>query len=386
MRHHFIFKVFIFLICPATLQAEGILGVNNKATTTKFDRDVEELAKENLLPGLSIAIVENGTLQHSYNYGYADNNHQVPITSDTPFWVASVTKPFVALAFLHLEKEQKLNLDELAADTPNFVQLCEWLASTTIPFGKNLHCDAPITIRHILNHQVNGEPGTAFLYNPIMYSRLSRYLEHKFGNGTDEVEGRHNFLGQTIDRVILEPADMTRTASSMWDRTKMDVFFDLADGFKVNKQGRKVKMRRPDKHIAGGAGLVSTTNDLAKFEAALYQRAITPGDIHKDLLSPALLSDGRLSDYGFGWYFQCFAGERLMWHSGWDDEAHYSAIYLRFPDRGLAFIALANGEGLWWGNPLDKAMIEKSRFARLFMKHFLKTRPEPKSPSRHCLQ
>jgi CubicO group peptidase (beta-lactamase class C family) len=350
----------------------------------KFDAAIETLAKENLLPGLSIAIVENGSLQHRYNYGYADSNRTVPITSDTPFWVASVTKPFVALAFLHLESEKKIDLDERAADTPNFVKLCEWLSSTTIPFGKNLRCDAPITIRHILHHQVNGKPGSAFLYNPIMYSRLSRYLEHRFGNGIDHVEGRHNFLGQTIDRVILEPADMTRTVSSMWDRTKMDVYFDLADGFKVNKHRRKVKMRRPDKHIAGGAGLVSTTNDLAKFESALHSGSVTPGDIPTKILSPAQLSDGSVSDYGFGWYFQCLEGERLMWHAGWDDEAGYSAIYLRFPERGLAFIALANGEGLWWGNPLDKAMIEKSKFAQLLMKHFLDTRTPLESPTQSC--
>lgn len=373
-------------MCPAILQAEDSVGTYSKTATAKFDMAVEKLAKESLLPGLSIAIVENGTLQHSYNFGYADGNRTVPITSDTPFWIASVTKPFVALAFLHLEEEDKLNFDEFAADTPDFVGLCEWLSSTTIPFGKNLRCDAPITIRHILHHQVNGKPGTAFLYNPIMYSRLSRYLEHKFGGGINDVEGRHNFLGQTIDRVILKPAAMTRSASSMWDRTKMDVFFDLADGFKIDKHGRKIKMRRPDKHIAGGAGLVSTTNDLAKFESALHTRSITPGDIPEKLLFPALLSDGRLSDYGFGWYFQCFAGERLMWHSGWDEEGGYSAIYLRLPERGLAFIALANGEGLWWDNPLDKAMIDKSKFAQLLMKYFLDTRSPLKSPAQSCAQ
>jgi len=224
---------------------------------TTFDLAFEKLVHKHQLPGVSMAIVANGELEHSLNYGFADSNREVAISSNTPFWIASVTKPFVALAFLHLEAEKKLDLDELAADTPNFVNLCKWLASTSIPFGQNLNCAAPITIRHILHHQVNGQPGKSFLYNPIMYSRLSRYLEHKFGAGVDGVESRHNFLGQTIDRVILQPAGMARSMSSMWDRRKLDVYFDLADGFQVDQNGERRKLARPDKHIAGGAGVVS---------------------------------------------------------------------------------------------------------------------------------
>jgi len=205
-----------------------------------------------------------------------------------------------------------------------------------------------------------------------MYSRLSRHLEHKFGEGIDTVEGRHNYLGQVIDKEILEPAQMNRTMSSMWDRTKMDVYFDLADGFKVDEKGNKVKLPRPDKHIAGGAGVVSTVNDLVKYEIAISKGLIVPAGAEGKLFYPATYSSGDVSPYGFGWYFQCYRGVKLMWHGGWDPDSGYSALYLRAPDKGVALVLLANSEsGLWWGSSLTEPQVERLEIAKLFIEKFI---------------
>ncbi|CAN5142013.1 hypothetical protein BH24PSE2_BH24PSE2_05130 [soil metagenome] len=59
------------------------------------------------------------------------------------------------------------------------------------------------------------------------------------------------------------------------------------------------------------------------------------------------------------WDVQQYRGERLGWHSGWDEEAGFSALYLKVPERNLTLILLANSEGLWWNNPLDRAKVEK---------------------------
>jgi hypothetical protein len=68
---------------------------------------------------------------------------------------------------------------------------------------------------------------------------------------------------------------------------------------------------------------------------------------------------------------QDYRGETLVWHAGWDEEAGFSALYLKVPARRLTLILLANGEGLHWGNPLDAAMVERSPFARAFLKRFV---------------
>lgn len=337
-----------------------------------FENQLKEFRIEKRIPGLAIGVVKDKQLAWSIGLGYADRNRTVPVTTDTPFWIASLTKTFVGLAYLHLAHQQKIELNEPAAETPGFEGLCNWLASSTIPFAEGLNCEARITIRDILHHQVNDPPGSQFMYNPIMYSRLSRHLEHKFGDGIEAVEGRHNYLGQVIDKEILKPAKMGRTMATMWDRTKLDIYFELADGFKVDTSGRKTKLPRPDKHIAGGGGIVSTVNDLAKYEIALSEGVIVPKGAEEKLLRSADFISGDRSPYGFGWYFQCHEGVKLMWHGGWDPDSGYSALYLRAPKKGIAMIALANSEnGLWWGNSLTEAQVEKSALAKLFIDTFI---------------
>ncbi len=376
----------IFLSRSLVLVLYTVLQMTSHAhadDSQAFENDVKVFRQAKKIPGLAVSVVKDQEIAWSIGLGYADSNRTVPVTADTPFWIASVSKTFVGLAYLHLEQQNKVQLDEIAAKTPNFDGLCRWLESTTIPFANGLNCDAEITIRHILHHQVNDPPGSQFMYNPIMYSRLSRHLEHKFGEGIDAVEGRHNYLGQVIDREILKPAQMTRTMSSMWDRSKMEVYFDLADGFKVDDKGNKTKLRRPDKHIAGGAGVVSTVNDLAKYEIAISQGVVIPKGFEEKLLNPAKYSSGEASPYGFGWYFQCYQGVKLMWHGGWDPDSGYSALYLRVPEQDLALIALANSEsGLWWGNSLTKPQVERSGMAKLFLERFVEL-PETQNGD-HC--
>ena len=80
-------------------------------------------------------------------------------------------------------------------------------------------------------------------------------------------------------------------------------------------------------------------------------------------------TDGTPLAYGLGWFVQEHAGRRLVWHAGWWPQA-YSALYLKLPDEGLTMIVLANSEGMWWGNPLDAATVERSAFARAFLEAF----------------
>ena len=319
------------------------------------------------IPGVAAAVVHDGQPVWQFAHGYAEQNKEVPVTLDTPFWIASVTKPFVAMTYLTLAHENSIDLEARAADTPDFTGLCEWLASTTIPFAAGMTCDPGITIDHILKHQSNGEPGTTFMYNPILYSRLSRHLEHKLGAGVDAVEGRHNELGRQIEKRLLSPAGMTDTMGSMWDPQKARVLQRMADGFNITPEGRLIKLAQPDKHIAGGAGIVSTVSDLVKFERYVMQGDVLPENVKDTLSRWPTFNDGSPAPYGYGWYFEKAGSHKLMWHSGWDPENGYSAMYLRVPERQLALIILANSEAIYWDNSLTKAEIVKSPLASAFL-------------------
>ena len=151
----------------------------------------------------------------------------------------------------------------------------------------------------------------------------------------------------------------------------------------MDENGNKTKLRRPDKHIAGGAGVVSTVLDLAKYEKAIGDGSIASDKVLQRWLKPEKFNNGRVAPYGYGWYFQCHRGERLMWHGGWDPDAGYSGLLLRLPERGLAVAILANSGGMWWGNPLNKSQVESSEFASLFLDEFVISDNE-QTPNSSC--
>ncbi|MGH8167520.1 MAG: serine hydrolase domain-containing protein [Woeseiaceae bacterium] len=309
----------------------------------------------------------------SRGYGMAYLDDQVPVTPNTPFWIASITKTFLGLLFLQLEADGEISLEDRINEVPGWDDFCAWLTQSGIIFGKDLRCDTPITIRNILHHNANGPPGTRFFYNPIMYSRLSRYIEHAYGRSVRDVEGQQNTLARLVEERILAPAGMSRTMSSQWQREKALVFFDMVQGYGI-EDGNYVLRPRPERHLAGGAGIVSTVDDLARYDIALDTGSLASEAVMQKLFRPAVAPDGTTLPYAFGWYVQEFRGERLIWHSGRDEEAGFSALYLKVPDRDLTLILLANGEGLRWGNPLDGATVEKSEFARAFLDRFVFTK------------
>ena len=77
----------------------------------RLTRDIPMLLKESDVPGLSIALVRNGKLVWSKAFGIANTDTKKPVTNETVFEAASLSKPVFAYAVLKLVDEGKLNLD-----------------------------------------------------------------------------------------------------------------------------------------------------------------------------------------------------------------------------------------------------------------------------------
>lgn len=334
-----------------------------------FAATLDSLRRAHDVPGLAAAVVRDGDTVWAAGFGVADTDEEVPVTPDTPFWVASVTKTFVGLTFLRLAEAGVVDLDAPMAALPGFDDFCGWLAGSPLPFGDGLDCAAPITVRHVLTHTSNGDVGHAFLYNPLLYSRLSRYLEWAVNDST-EVEGGMNELARQVDAQVLRPAGLTRTVASQWDRSKMEVVFDMARGYGVI-DGEWVLRPSPKRALTAGAGVVSTARDLARYAAALDAGTLASPAVRAALVTPPADRSGAPLPYAYGWYVQAHQGEHLVWHAGWDPDAGTSSLLLLVPERHLAFVVLANGEGVHWDNPLDGAAVERSPFAQAFLARYV---------------
>ena len=358
--------VALSLLALRVVQAQGL---ERPPSLDSFRPTLDSVWRANPTPGLAVAVVREGEPVWAEGLGVADTDERVPVTPDTPFWTASVTKTFVGLAFLDLEEDGLVDLDDPMAGVPGFDGFCGWLARSPLVFKRDLDCAAPVTVRTVLTHTSNGDVGHAFLYNPVMYSRLSRYLEWT-ANDSTEIEGGMNELARQIEARILRPAGMTRTVASQWDRAKMGVVYDMARGYGV-VDDEYVQRPQPKRALAGGAGVVSTVLDLARYAQALDAGSLASPAVMEELTTPPLGRDGHALPYAYGWYVQDHRGERLVWHAGWDPDAGTSSLLLRVPSRGLALVLLANGEGVRWDNPLDGAEVEGSPYALAFLDHFV---------------
>lgn len=87
--------ILLLLGLPVTARAETPAG-----DFAPFEARLEAMRREHELPGLAAAVVRDGKLAWSKGYGFADEDREVPVTPDTPFWIASVTKTFLGLLFL----------------------------------------------------------------------------------------------------------------------------------------------------------------------------------------------------------------------------------------------------------------------------------------------
>jgi CubicO group peptidase (beta-lactamase class C family) len=308
---------------------------------TSFETHLDTIRQALKIPGMSAAVVQNQELVWAAGFGYADLENQVVATPDTPYGLASVTKPVAAVLIMQLVEQGLVDLD-----------------APLTQYGVNMDND-DITVRHLLTHTSEGVLGTVHNYNGSRYARLGGVMEGASGQ---------TFATLLSERVLL-PLGMYDTALNPvnnWGGLLLtgvndfkvalgwgpnfqhypDVYAHLAQPYQFDHEYNFIPGMYHLYHNPG-AGLISSVNDLAKFDIAL-DNGLLLGDVAKsEMFSPAYSTYNNQSDlmYGLGWYIQEFEGLQLFWHTGrWPPST--SALYLKVPDKDLTLIVLANTDNL----------------------------------------
>lgn len=328
-----------------------------------FDSFLAEFRKESGTPALSAVIVRDGAIVWEGYYGWADDEGEVPTSADTTYKIASTTKPIAATAIIAEALAGGLSLDLPMAADEGFAGTCEWLTGSAIPFGSGgedkhgnaiapMDCGKPLTLAQMLDMRANDD---AFVYNPIAYARIDRAISGAGGRTLRAI---------VRDRVA-EPAGMRNTALGWRDPEGGDALRFMAPPFHVI-DGRPVKQVLPDDDFRAAAGIITSPRQMAAFDIAFDAGALIPPTIIRELVEAGI---GPLGDYRRGWWLEDWEGQRLMWHSGWNEQKG-SALYLKVPGKHLTLIVLANTEAIWWDNSLVKAEVVTSPIARRFLEDF----------------
>lgn len=356
----FAFGILLAACAPTDQKTEN-------AAAARFVATVDSLRLAAHIPGLALVVVHDARIIASAGFGFADVERGVPVTMETPFDIASVTKPISAVVALRLVQEGRLDLDRPMRRYAGFAEYCTDARGAGGIFFRDFACEGErLTMRHVLGMTANGaEPGQRFWYNPPAYSWASRPMA--------EVAGRE--FSVLVDSLIFRPSGMLRSARKHRRLPlREDLAEDLALPYQIDSSGRAVRADPPSPQGDGAAGgIVATAMDLARFDVALDAGDLLDDTTRAQLFSATRTTDGAVSPYGLGWFLGEFEGRRLAWHTGlW--EGKYSALYLKVlsevPAERFTLVLLANSDGLRWESRLDEAAIERSPFAVAFLRAF----------------
>ncbi|MBO6526855.1 serine hydrolase [Erythrobacter sp.] len=355
---------FFFLLAILIVPVTGAQASEPEDEFIAFDRFLEEFRKESGTPALSAVIVRDGRIAWEGYYGTYDDEGDLATLPETTYKIASVTKPIAATAILAESASGELHLDTSMASDGGWMEVCEFfVANTPIPFmagGEDRHgnpvppmdCRKPTTLSDMLDMRANGD---AFVYNPIAFARIDRAILGAGGRDLREIV-RHR---------VATPAGMENTALGWRDPEGGAALRYLAEPFHV-VEGRAIKQPLPDDDFRAAAGIIAGPRALAAFDIAFDSGVLIPSAMIRDLVDAEI---GPLGDYRAGWFLEDWNGQRLLWHSGWNEKKG-SALYLKVPEKRLSLIVLANTEAIWWGNSVVKAEIVESAIALRFLEEF----------------
>jgi CubicO group peptidase (beta-lactamase class C family) len=326
---NYLLLVIIFLIFAATF-----------AKADEMDKYVRSQLAERHIPGAAIAVVKNGKIIKSGGYGVASVEFSVPVTTETVFEIGSVSKQITAAAIMLLVEDGKVNLDEKISkylpDAPeawknvtvrNLLTHTSGVKSYTSIGGFELSKRYKVAdfIKELSKQPLEFEPGSQYKYSNSGYSLLGYIIESASGKNYWE------FLRSRI----FGPLKMNSTA----DRDPQFIIKNRATGYEW--EGNKLVGRDYELTDLFSAGaIVSTIEDLAKYDIALRSEALLKKESKAEMCKPFNLSNGKENPYGFGWNVGEFRGQKLLSHGG--QTAGFAANISRYADADLDVIVLTN--------------------------------------------
>lgn len=368
--------VSLFTVNVATAQTEA-----QRAAFARIDPLFETFMREHHAPGVVYGVVVDGKLAYVRALGVQDTAGKAPVTADTVFRIASMSKNFTALAALKLRDEGKLRFDvpaetvipelrgltypttdsakvtvrDLLAHAGGFVTDDPWgdrqLAMSEADFSKFVAAGVPMS----------RAPGTAFEYSNFGYALAGRMVTNASGrNYADYIEG-----------AFLKPLGMTATTFDFGrvPAARRAIGYRWQDGAWVEEP-----VLGPGTFGAMG-GLLTSANDYARY-MAWELAAWPPRDGAEDnilrrssvreIMRPQNFAsvsrrqdpDGcdRAQAYGMGTisYADCVLGPHFG-HSG--GLPGYGSNVLLLPQRGVGVFAFSNLTYANTGRPVREAAL-----------------------------
>lgn len=367
----FVFSLTLLLLsCSGTKHAVEVEKVKRDSLYTEIQRIGLEATRNNNVPGVAIAVIQNGKIVWTQCIGFADKEGQKPVTTQTIFNVGSVSKMVSAWGFMQLTEKGLIELDD---------PVNEYLTRWKLPASQ--YDISKVTLRRILSHtaglSVHGyggsEQGTKLLsLEESLSGKTKRNGESVRLINEPGTQWEYSGGGYTLAQLMLEE----RTKEKFADYMKKNVFNPLGlnhttyewteemmknSATAYDASGKPIKNRIFTEQAA--AGLQTTVLDLAHFaELSLNDE---PNQLHKvlkpstiQLMEKSVLPFSDKGKNGLGYRFMYYEGFETVGHTG-ENEGWSAGLFMHLPTKSSIVILCngSNGDRVWY--PIYQSWVKR---------------------------
>lgn len=323
-----------------------------------LEQQLAELSLRPEMAGLAVAVVEDGRLSFVRTYGVSDRSAGAPVTPQTVFRWASVSKTAAGALAASLANEDVVDLDRPVASWRTTLRLPTG-AETRLTFGQLLAQQTGLTKNAYDERLEDGqrpgriradlvaaplqcEPGTCHTYQNIAFDAASEIL----GDAANRP-----FAEAVVDR-FFRPLGMRSAGYGMKGLT------GAKDWARPHNNGQVREVKEAYWRVPAAAGVNSNIVDFARWMQAMMgvRSNVIPQEVlqiaHSPRVKTARLYGGDLKQansdahYGLGWRSFIYGGHRLEGHSG--AVAGYRATMIFEPATRTGVVAMWNSN---WGFP-----------------------------------
>ncbi len=333
----------------------------SRAQIQALQQYLEEQFHEQGIVGLQAAVYAEGDVLMSYNLGYADLAHRVPVTAETRFEVASVTKAFTALGLYQLKEAGKVALEGDVRDyVPEFPEktkgvitvdhlagflggIRHYLPGERTPSYYAKHFDDPVdAIAMFKDDPLLFKPGEAFSYTSYGYNLLAAVIQRASGQPFKEY----------IQATILNPLGLKNTGyvdvrKPQLNLTRTYTFVEPYTRERLEE--RQVVPTLEHSYNDGGGNMYSTATDLITFGRQFIEPGFVSANTLQTIRTPHYTSAGVPTLISDGWGL---FGEKTLIASG--SYPGSSALLFVYPERKLVVALLMNTWGRGGPDALSK--------------------------------
>jgi D-alanyl-D-alanine carboxypeptidase len=314
------------------------------AAAHRIEADVNAVLHRYGVPGAAVMVLQGGRVTFVEAFGTRDAARRLPVRTQTPFEIGSITKQFTAAGILQLQEAGKLQVDRPLSDyLPAAPHAQEVTLRQLLTHTSGLHdyldlspqdlyrlAARPIAyddlIARVAPMPLDFAPGSRWSYSNTGYLLLGKVIETVSGETYRDYLQRH----------ILTPLGMTETVTTAEEARLPGV----ALGYD-HRDGKLERAPIIDPAWASAAGfLVAPMGDLAKWDAALRGgKVISPASYRQMTTSFVTTKDGS-ADYGFALFLNPVYGEPRIGHTG--GSLGFTTADEYFPRQDVRIIAFTN--------------------------------------------